>query len=239
MSNHLRLPLLFCSLFIAITATAGDGQVPRVVSVNGEGRITAVPDQATVMTGVETRADTPAAALAQNSASANALMKVLQQHGVAERDIQTSGFNLSPQYQYPRDGNGEPSLLGYTVSNQLSIRVRDLVQLGALLDALVQAGSNRMSGIEFSHSKQDEITNQARAAAIKDARQRAELYAQAAGVAVGAVLSIRDQGISAPQPMYRMAVSEAMVGGAPPVAAGEQQVQAFVQVPFELLQQSR
>lgn len=227
------VPLLLCSM--AIPAHAEVPAVQSVISVTGEGHVRAVPDQAAVTTGVETLAPSPAAALAENSAAVNALLEVLTAHGVEARDVQTSGFNLFPQYRHDRNDGGEPTLIGYTVSNQLTIRVRELDRLGALLDALVQAGSNRMSGIEFQHADLEALTDAARRAAVAEARRRAGLYAEAAGVRVGAVLSISEAGASPPQPMYRMAM-EADMAAATPIAAGEQQVQASVQVVFALEQ---
>jgi len=233
MPSPIRLFLLICALGMGVPAFAGDGHPTNAITVSGEGRVAAVPDQATVMTGVETRADSPAAALEANSLAANALFEVLKKHGVEPRDIQTSGFNLSPEYRHLPD-SGEMQLLGYTVNNQLGILVRDLDRLGVLLDALVQAGSNRMSGIEFSHSGIQALTDTARRAAIVDARRRAELYAEAAGVRLGAVLSIAEQGADFPQPMFRAVAMDEM--GGVPVAAGEQQIQANVQVSYALEQ---
>jgi uncharacterized protein YggE len=215
----------------SMTLQAAETSQATIV-VTGEGTVTAVPNQATVTTGVETQAPGPKEALDANSATAQALLGVLNDHGIESRDIQTSGFSLSPQYRHPRDGNGEAVLTGYSVSNQLLIRVRDLERLGGLLNALVEAGSNRLSGIEFGHADIDALTDQARRSAIAEARRRAELYAEAAGVRVGTVISITETGQSWPQPMFRVAAMD--MAAAPPVAAGEQQIQASVQVVFAL-----
>lgn len=233
MTDFARTVALLCTLCIALPLFASQELQPTI-TVTGEGIVTAVPDQATVTTGVETRAASPTQALAENSTAVEALLTVLSAGGIEPRDIQTSGLGLSPQYQHPRDGNGEPTVTGYVASNQLRVRVRDLDRLGPLLDALVKAGSNRLSGIEFGHSGMDKLVDQARSAAVVEAQRRARLYAEAAGARVGPVISITELGRTHPQPMYRMATAMDMAA-APPVAAGEQQVQASVQVVFSLV----
>jgi len=231
MRHWMRNALLAAALLPAMNLQAGD-TTPATISVTGEGSVSAVPDQATVITGVDTRGPSPVEALESNSSAVQSLLQVLTGYGIDSRDIQTSGFSLAPQYQYPRDGDGEPRLTGYSVSNQLHIRVRDLDQLGVLLEALVKAGSNRLNGIEFGHSDLQSLTDRARQAAVEEARRRAELYANAAGVTVGQVLSITELGQSVPQPMYRVATMD--VAAAPPVATGEQQIQAAVQMSWSL-----
>jgi hypothetical protein len=160
-------------------------------------------------------------------------MDVLKANRIADKDIQTSNFSVRPEYRRNQRGAQQPEVVGYHVSNQLTARVRDLPALGSILDALVQAGSNQISGITFGIDDETGVLNQARNRAIVNARAQAELYAQAAGVKVGRVISISEQGTiqPRPQPMFRaMAVAESAV----PVATGEQELGATIQMVFEL-----
>jgi uncharacterized protein YggE len=203
----------------------------RQVTVVGSGEARVAPDMATVQLGVETTAPTTQEALAQNSAQAQAIVDQLKQLGVDEKDIQTSGFNIYATYN--DDGR---TVTGYTVSNTVSVTIRNLAQAGELLDTVVQSGANRVYGVSFGVSDPKAAQAQARDAALADARARAEQLAQGAGAQIGAVLVISEN-IGAPpvMPMPAMAAADQAVGGAPvPVQAGEQVVNASVQVTYEL-----
>jgi uncharacterized protein YggE len=139
---------------------------------------------------------------------------------VPERNAQTTGFFISPQYT---NGDGPRRLTGYQVSNEVSVRLEDIAKLGITLDALVDAGANQMNGISFSIRNPAPLLEKARAQAIADARARAETYARAAGVTLGSIVSINESsGEAPPRPMYRVMATAA----AAPVASGEQSVTA-------------
>jgi len=208
-------------------------EVPRVISVTGQGSATAPPDMATVTTGVVTQGVTAAEALESNNAAMQRLMAVLKRSNVADKDIQTSGFYVNPEYQRQQRGDESPAIIGYRVTNQVQVRVRNLPNLGGILDALVKSGSNQVSGISFGIENSIGVLDQARTAAVADARRRAQLYAQSAGVLVGKVLSISEQTAIAPQPRY-MNFARAAAADAVPVATGEQELQASVSIIFEL-----
>ena len=222
--------------FLALLAVAGVARaqdMPATVSVTGEGIVTAVPDMAIINTGVTTEGTTPDAALDANTEAMTALIKVLDKLGIEERDRQTSNFNVSPQYRRERNDTGSPKIVGYRVSNQLSIKVRELDELGGLLDALVKAGSNQLGNIRFDFSERDELMDKARQAAVVDARRRAELYVDAADVDLGDVLSISEAGVAIPRPPMMRAAMMAEAADVP-IAAGESQIRATVQMVFEL-----
>src|SRR5262249_18047703 len=155
--------------------------------------------------------------------------------GIAEEDIQTSNFAVSPQYPpYQPGQTTSPRITGYQVSNQVTARVKDLAKLGAILDTLVRAGSNQISGIAFDVNEPKSFLEEARKKAVAAARARAELFAAAAGVSLGRVVQISESGaIVAPMPALRYA---AMDGAAPsvPVAAGQQTLSANVSVTYEI-----
>ena len=169
------------------------------------------------------------------------VIAALKRAGIADRDIQTSNLSLNPVYaqQRPRpDGTMEPEqplIIGYQVSNTVSVRQRKLGEFGQVIDTLVSAGANQVNGPSFQIDNPDEALDEARTEAVAKARSRASLYARAAGLKVLRILSISESGGYAPQPMMmntRAMASDA--GGAPPVAAGEVSLNTSVTVQFEL-----
>ncbi len=229
MKNRLLLGLALAAALIS-PALAAD-PLPRTLSMNGHGEIRTAPDVATVNAGVTTNAPTAAAALAANSARMNTVFAALKKLGVAEKNIQTTGFNISPQYTNG-DNNSPRRLTGYQVNNDVSVRLEDVSKVGASLDALVAAGANKMNGISFDIAAPAPLLEKARADAIADARARAETYAKAAGVSLGAILSISEGGGGEPpRPLYKVM---AMSAAPTPVAAGQQSVTADVSVVWEI-----
>jgi uncharacterized protein YggE len=186
---------------------------------------------AQISAGVTTSAATAAQALAANSVRMKGVFAALEKLGVPEKNIQTTNFFVSPQYTNGENNNPR-RLTGYQVNNEVSVRLNDIGKLGTTLDALVTAGANQMNGISFSIQNSAPLLERARTDAMADARARAETYAKAAGVSLGAILSITEGGNEAPRPMYRVTASFA--AAPPPVAAGEQSVAADVSVVWEI-----
>jgi len=229
MKNRLLLGLALGAALIS-PALAAD-PVPRTLSMNGHGEVRTAPDVATVNAGVTTSAPTAAAALAANSSRMTGVFAALKKLGVAEKNVQTTGFNISPQYTNG-DNNNPRRLTGYQVNNEVSVRLEDVSKVGAGLDALVAAGANQMNGISFDIAAPAPLLERARADAIADARSRAQTYAGAAGVSLGAILSISEGGgAEPPRPLYKVM---AMSAAPTPVAAGQQSVTADVSVVWEI-----
>jgi uncharacterized protein YggE len=183
---------------------------------------------------VTTQAATAADALAANSRAMNAVFATLKRAGIPEKSIQTSNFSVSPQYaQYKPGTSGPQRIVGYEVSNTVNVTVDDLSRVGPTLDALVSSGANQIGGIDFSIRDPKPLLRDARAAAVKDAVERAETYAQAAGVSLGAIVSIQEAGNEEPQPMYRRATVVTAIQAAP-IAAGETSVAASVSITWEI-----
>lgn len=204
------------------------------ISVTGQGEAPTQPDMATINLGVTTQAETAAEAMQQNSAQQTAVVEALAGAGVEDRDIQTSGLNLTPMMDYSREGQ-PPRVSGYQAQNMVTVRVRDLDGLGATLDTLVTAGANEINGITFGRDDADQVQDEARRDAVADARHRAEVMAEAAGLTLGPVLTMRDvvQGATPPRPvMMRQAMDAA---GSVPVAAGELTMLAQVEMQFALV----
>jgi uncharacterized protein len=208
------------------------GEVIRTVSVNGEGEVTAAPDQATIQLGVRTQAETAAEALEENNQRMQALLNTLREAGVAAADMQTSDMSIWPQYRH--SPNGTSSVTGYEVSNAVSVTVRDLENFGAILDAAVRAGGNQVNGISFGFSDPTALLNQAREAAMVNAQAKAARLAELAGVRLGTVVTISETGAMPPPIMVR-AAQEAMADAAVPIEAGESAVNVMVQVTYELV----
>jgi len=225
-----NLGMLLAVLVLAFPAAA---EPMPTISVTGEGHVDLAPDMATLSLGVVTEAATANEALDRNSAQLAAVIARLGKMGIADRDVQTSGLSLGPRYDY-NGSNGAPRLVGYTATNMVSVRVRALDSLGGVLDSVVADGANTLNGLGFGLQDPGPATDEARRRAVADARHRAELYAQAAGVTLGAVLSISEQGDGyRPMPMVQAEASFAK-GADVPVSSGELNLSSTIAVVYEI-----
>ena len=228
---------LAAALVLPLPALAQQApDTPRII-VTGEGEATVRPDMAIVSLSVMREAETARAALDANNEAMNAVISALKEAGVEDRDIQTSGLSIQPRWDYPRreDGSQEARLVAYQVTNSLTIRVRDLAGVGAVIDNSVSLGVNQGGSISFTNQDPDAVIDQARRAAVEDATRRAHTLAEAANVELGAVLEITEQA-NMPQPIplgaraMRMEAADASV----PVEAGENAYSVNVTMTFRL-----
>ena len=233
------MPLaLALSLAAPLSALAqAEPAAPRIV-VTCEGEATARPDMALVNLAVMREAATARQALDENSTAMNVVIAALKQSGIAERDLRTSGLSIQPRYDYPRneDGSQTAKLVAYQVTNSLTIRVRDLAQLGAVIDDSVTQGVNQGGSITFTNADTGSIIERARRAAVADAMARAGTLADAAGVELGDILEISEQA-APPVPMPyggRMMQMEAAADASVPVEAGENSYLVNVTITFAL-----
>lgn len=206
---------------------------PALITVTGEAAVERAPDMATVSIGVTTVAETAAGALAANSDAMRAVIDRLKAAGVAEADLQTTGLSVNPNWTgYDASSSGQ-TISGYTAANVLTVDIRALEGLGTVLDAAVSDGANTLNGLSFGLADPRPAQDEARRAAVADARAKAELLAAAAGVSLGAIVSITEGGgYGAPVPMFKAASADAAV----PVQAGEVSYQASVTVVWQLAQ---
>jgi uncharacterized protein YggE len=232
----MRFLALFLVLATTLSCQAADtnSPTPAVITVSGEGLVTAVPDMASVMVGVTTQAREATEAMAANNRAMASLVAALDKFGVAATDRQSSGFNIYPRYDRQIDGRNSTEITSYVVSNQMTVRYRDMARLGELLSAVVASGSNQLGSLSFGNTDEAELLDEARTRAVANARHKASLYAEAAGGKLGRVVSISEAG--APQPSPLMRAGMAMQMEAVPVAAGENEYRAVVNVVFELVQ---
>ena len=227
-------PALATAIVLALPAAAET--VPATIAVTGEGKVEMAPDMAMLSLGVMTQADTAAAALKANSDGLSGALDRLKAAGIEGRDIQTSGLSLHPIIDYSSSGR-EPQVRGYTASNMLTVRLRDLSVLGQTLDAVVTEGANTLNGLSFGLQNPDEATDEARRRAVADAAHKAALYAEAAGVTLGRIVTISEQGnYGGPQPMMMAEARFAKDAGSVPVASGEISIGATISVVYEIAQ---
>jgi uncharacterized protein len=226
---------LLALLAMQVPALADNTPPIRTMTLSGEGEVKAAPDEAQLSVGVVNQARTAAAALAANSHAMNEVFGTLKHLGIPDKAMQTSNFSVTPQYQTTHNGNGPQRIANYEVSNTVFFTVDDLGKLGPALDALVASGSNALGDIAFTIRDPKQLLAQARAAAMKDAIERAQTYAHAAGVQLGPIVSISEGGSEAPSPVFRAAKGMMMAMAAPtPVAAGQLSVTATVNITFEI-----
>lgn len=225
-----RSALLAATLALApVTAALADDDKGRI-SITGTASIDATPDLATVNAGVESTAPTARDALTANSQKMNTVFDAIKELGIEDRDVGTSNFNISQNWRHGPEGS-KPD--GYRVSNQVTLRLRDVSRVGEVLDALTTAGVNQAGDIQFDVEGADDLLDAARSEAVGKARKRAELYASAAGVTLGKVMSISEGGYN-PAPHPQFAAMESRMASAPPIAPGEQKLSVSVTVTWAL-----
>jgi len=223
-------------LAVPVAAPAQPLLVPAIagtrLDVAATGEVTRVPDIARISAGVVTQAPTATAAIAQNGPRIAAVRAALRRAGIADRDIQTSQISLNPDYRYAE--NQPPQLTGYRASNEVTIRFRDIAETGRILDALVAQGANQINGPMLELDKPEEALDEARTAALRIARARAELYARSLGKRVTRILVVSETG-APPQPVLRtFDVAERAQASGTKIDPAEQRVGVTLFVSFEL-----
>lgn len=232
------LPALLVSAALALPATAiahsPQTEMPGVIHVTATANIDVIPDRVSVSAGVQSDGKTAQEAMARNSDLMRNVFATLAANGIAERDISTTNLNLNPRYDYEQRTNGQPLLVGYRASNQITIVSRDLNQTGQLIDSLLQAGLNNINGVNFTVSEPEAAQVQARAAAIEKAKIKARMMAQSANVRLGRLLSLSEGSSAAPIIFNTMARAESL-SSAPPLAPGEREIGATVTMSYAIL----
>jgi len=232
------LAALLAALALSVPVAARAQSVPTVpadatlLSVSAQAEARRAPDIATVSAGVVTQAADGNTAMRQNAEQMTRVLAAVKSAGVADRDVQTSGINLNPQYRY--EENQPPRITGYQASNNVTVKLRDVAKMGKVLDALVASGANQINGPSFGIDDPEPLYDQARIEALERARARAATYAKALDLRVRRIVSISEGGAAMPVPMPRMAMAKAEAYDSTPVAAGESSVSVSLDVVFEL-----
>jgi len=232
------LAALLAALALSVPVAVRAQSAPTVpadatlLSVSAQAEARRAPDIATVSAGVVTQAADGNTAMRQNAEQMARVLAAVKAAGVADRDVQTSGINLNPQYRY--EENQPPRITGYQASNNVTVKLRDVAKMGKVLDALVASGANQINGPSFGIDDPEPLYDQARIEALERARARAATYAKALDLRVRRIVSISEGGAAMPVPMPRMAMAKAEAYDSTPVAAGESSVSVSLDVVFEL-----
>ena len=236
---HHPFVTLLAAMALSAPAVAGAQATPTVpadatlLSVSSQAEARRAPDIATVSAGVVTQAADGNTAMRQNAEQMAKVMAAIKAAGIAEKDIQTSGISLNPQYRYVE--NEAPSITGYQATNTVSLKVRDITKLGKVLDSLAAQGANQINGPSFQIDQPEPVYDEARLAALKKAKDRAETYAKALDLKVRRIISISEGGGGGFRPVPMMAMSargKAEMDTA--VSPGETEVSVSLDVVFEL-----
>lgn len=235
------IPLALAAMLVSAAPVAAQDIAQPKITVTGEGEATLTPDMAVVRLAVVREADTAREAMDANNEAMKAVVDALKAAGIEARDLQTSGLSIEPRYVYPNDQNGQdkPKIVGYQVTNGLTVRIRDLAKVGEILDRSVSLGINQGGYISFTNDDPSEAMKEARKRAVEDALARARTLTEAAGVSLGDVLEISERTTGAPPPMplgakvMRMEAADASV----PVEAGENSYRVQVSITLEIDQE--
>lgn len=225
------LSFVFWTSFFCLPVAALAEDTLREIIVTGEGRVAAEPDMAVLTLGVTREAPRAKEAMDQTSAAVSEVLVTLSNAGIEGRDIQTASLSLSPRWDHS-ERDAPPRVVGYVASNMLSIRVRELDGLGAVLDDVVGSGANQMNGLSFTLSNPRPIEDAARVKAVQDAGAKAALLADAAGVSLGPVQTISEGSPGGPAPIQMR--REAMMASDVPIAAGEIDVRITVTLVYAI-----
>ncbi len=225
--NKMKMSILIGVIWAMMASLAAAQTQGPVLSVSGEGQVAVAPDMAVISLGVVHVDKTAGAAMAKVSDDARALLDVLTAQGIEARDIQTSQLSINPVWK--GDGSSPRTITGFEARNAVTVRVRALDGLGAVLDQVLDAGTNTFGGLRFELQDPSAAQAEAREAAVKDAMHKAAQLSAAAGTQLGDVLSI-SEGSNAPRPEMFAAARSADV----PVAAGELVVSVRVAMTFAL-----
>lgn len=224
--------LIVALVWIMATVPVVWAEADRVISTTGQGVVDAVPDMATLNLGVTNEARLAGEALRLTSDAVAAVLAQLNAAGIAPRDMQTQGVSVQPVWNRRNADNEPPRITGFVARNSLTVRVRDLDALGGILDRVVQDGANTFNGLQFSLQDPEPAMAAARQDAVRDAIAKAEQLAEAAGVVLGPVQSISENGGGGRPVMMEMA--SARMASDVPVAAGEVSLTARVSMVFEI-----
>ena len=236
----LALFLIFAGLNQLVDAwnnyrNAGATNIYQTVSFTGEGKVKAAPDAARVEIGLFTEGKDSISVQNENSQKMNAVIDFLKnKQNIAEADIKTSNYSLSPKYDYVK---GKSTLSGYVLNQNVSVTVHKLDKIGEILDGAVDNGANRIDSVSLFIENPEELRNKAREEAVKMAREKAQLISKTAGFRLGRLVNFSENFIGEP-PVFFKAMSDAGMGGgitpAPQIEPGSQEIKVNVTLTYLL-----
>ena len=223
------LATAFAATWLAAPALADD--FPSAISVSGEATVSAGPDLAQIDAGVANDAKSAKEASDANNAAMGKVLLALKGAGIPEKDYQTSRLSLQPQYA-PNRSTGANPVVGFRASNRVTVKIRDVTKVASVIDTLVGAGANDIGNISFDVTQASKLLDDAREQAVADARRKAEIYAKATGVTLGAPLSVSEGG--APMPLFKTRMTAAPMAAPAAVAPGEETLSVTVNVSWAI-----
>jgi uncharacterized protein len=237
MMKSALIALAFAAAALPSVAAAQQSTINQTITgtrldVVATGEVSRVPDVAVISAGVVSRSANASGALQDSAARMQRVIAALKRAGIADRDIQTSNVSLNPEYRYPE--NQAPQLVGYTATNTVTVRFRDIRSSGKILDALVAEGANQINGPNLTVDRPEAALDEARAKAIAIGRARAELYARSLGMRVVRIVSLNETGGSYPQPPIPMMMQARAAAPMTKIEPGEQKLEVSVAMTFEL-----
>jgi uncharacterized protein len=227
------------ALLVTLTADAraqvgSSGSNVPVIQVTGTGSVQAEPNMATIRVGITTEEASPQDAVSHNISATQKVIKELEAASIEKRDLKTSNFSVYPQYR--TEGDTKRQVLNYRVSNTVTVTIRDTAKVGDILTKVVAAGSNQISGPNFTISDPERYLNEARKKAVENAMAKAAAYASAAGLKLGAIVEMIEPGAQAPVYTARGTGGVRAMAAPVPVEAGEESLQAHIVMVIELKQ---
>ena len=234
-TGSLVMIMLAIFLLVEINQVSNTAATTNTVSFSGEGKVTAKPDIAMISASIVTQAVDSKSAQDSNSIKSNAVDSFLKNQGIAEKDIKTSGYNVTPQSKYPPYG-GQPTIIGYQVTQSYEIKVRDLDKISAILSGLVAAGANEVNNLGLQIENPDALKSQARQLAIDDAKKKAKELEKQVGVSLGKIVNFVEGSNGYPVPMYYDSKVVGMGGGGPEptISTGENDVTVNVTITYQV-----
>jgi hypothetical protein len=218
-----------------ISVAATDDNSQQGITVSGEGKATGTPDIAILSLGISTLNPTVAEARDQAATTMQAVIDSVKGNGVAEKDIQSTQLSIYPEYDYSIIST--PKIIGYRVTNTVTIKVRDINKTSDVLDSAVAAGGDltQVQGISFTIDDPSALEDQAREDAVNDAKARAQHLADTAGVDLGDPIAIVESGVTPPTPLsYGREVMADAEAAKTPIETGELDINLTVQVVFAI-----
>jgi uncharacterized protein YggE len=227
------LALVVLSVFLAVSTRQSlrSATTMNTISFSGQGRVTGKPDIALVEFSIVTEALTSKAAQDQNSAKSRALTEFLGKQGIAAKDIKTSDYNIHPVYSY---ATKTQQLTGYQVTQSLELKIRDFDKASTLIDGIVSAGVNQVNQLHFAVENPEDLKDQARVAAINDAKAKANKLANQLGMSLGRIVRFSENEEGRRPPMLMKAMGSAEVAAGPSLPVGENEVNAAVTITYQI-----
>jgi len=257
-SGTAALTVLSLFLLVAMNQISDTAVTTNTISFSGEGKVFSVPDIAAISFSIVTEASTSKVAQDQNSEKSKDVVDFLKNQNLDDKDIKTTSYNVYPQYSYPRpllrqgsEGQAvplgaesitypeyypsNPKITGYQVNQSFEVKVRDLEKISAILDGLVTAGANQVNNLGFKVDNEDELKEQARELAIKNAKEKADKLREQLGIRLGKIVNYNEDGY---YPVYFKAETldnrGGVGGGGPEVPVGENEIVVNVTITYQI-----